>query len=175
MRFDSVVFGGSVRREMSVEGQSLTYVVLTLRRRIVREKLSFQISRRKEPSSPSAGVHPQIHSSTSGPHPLPDLSSHSPPKPALPQTQTPHTQTPHTQTPMPYIQHPQQLQQQTQDQPTTGLVTSASSSHPPLSVPASIVSIAVTPTSGGLGFSAARLAEDVCGTVSHSFLRTQLF
>jgi hypothetical protein len=146
---------------MLVDGQPLTYVVLTLRRRILKEKLSFQISRRKELSSASSDIHQQNLSSTSAPLPVPDLRGHSPPKATLP-----HSHTPHTPTQLPLIQHPQQPQQQSQPRPTTVLTTSITPSLQPLqSPPAAIVSIAVTPSSSSLGFSAARLAEDVCGSV----------
>lgn len=142
-RFDSVVFGGSVRREMNVDGQPLTYVVLTLRRRILKEKLNFQISRRRDDSSlPSSP--PQQTTSASGRSPT--LDAPSPPKPTIPTT---HNRI-----------DPPQLQELSHK---NSLVTTPPASNSPAKPSTSIVSITVSP-SGSLGFVAARLADDVCGT-----------
>jgi hypothetical protein len=130
---------------MAVEGQPLTYVVLTLRRRILKEKLSFQISRRKDaaplPSSPPS-------QSRSSPPPVPSLQLNpSSPKPTLP-----------------FIQATSPSNSSTEQQ---AAIQKAAATQPALNSPSLKPSAVIVPislsSSGSLGFVAARLAEDVCG------------
>ena len=154
-RFDSVVFGGHVRREMVVEGQPLTYVVLTLRRRILKEKLSFQISRRKDaasvPSSPPS-------QSRASPPPTPSLQLHDPSslKPTLPfiQATSPSNSS---------------AERHHADQAAPATQPAAPATQPAFLSPSVKPSAVILPislsSSGSLGFVAARLAEDVCGAL----------
>jgi hypothetical protein len=125
-----------------VDGQPLTYVVLTLRRRILKEKLNFQISRRRDDSSLPSSPPQQTTSASSH---TPTLDAPSPPKPTIPTT---HAHIDSTQ-----LQEPS---------PKNSLLTSPPASTSPAKPSTSIVSITVSP-SGSLGFVAARLADDVCG------------